>query len=1078
MRNGLLPPACALAFLVAGAARADTLEEQLLREAPAVLARAARDKGDAARGAVLFHQPHLACTKCHSTGDDDNGLGPDLARRADKVADEFLVESVLLPSRVIRKGYETVSVTTRKGRTVVGLLHKETPAELVLRDGSDGRLVPLKKADVDERTPLAASIMPAGLVNQLASRQEFLDLARYLMEIADKGPARARALRPAAPFAALPPPEYEKRVDHAGLISSLDRASFKRGEAIYNRLCVNCHGTREQPGSLPTSPRFASGTFKNGADPYALYQTLTKGYGMMVPQTWMVPQQKYDVIHYLREAYLKGDNPTQYVRVDRAYLDKLPRGDTRGPAPSNIEPWASMDYGPSLTLTVEVGSDGGNFAHKGIAVRLDPGPGGVSRGKAWVVFDHDTLRVAAGWGGAGFIDWNGINFNGRHEVHPRVVGQVAFANPTGPGWADPADGRFDDPRLRGRDGRAYGPLPRSWGRYKGLYHHGQQVVVSYDVGATPVLETFGVDNGLSTPLFSRTFNLGPRERDLVLQAARVAGKGVTLRSPDGGEPSGRAVVFGGERLLFAGLSPDAQGTKWSATAQGDLRLTIPAGREPLRFTLALSSLEKVGDARALLASAPLARPAPDLTPLTRGGPSRWPAKLTTTGQLGGDGGPFAVDTIPLPANNPWLCQLRPGGFDFLPDGRSAAVCTWDGDVWKVSGIDRPEKGLTWQRVASGLFQPLGVKVLGGRVFVTCRDQIVVLHDLDGDGETDFYECFNNDHQVTEHFHEFAMGLQADARGNLYYAKGARHAKTALVPHHGTLLRVSADGTRTDVLATGFRAPNGVCLNPDGTFFLTDQEGHWTPKNRINRVVEGGYYGNVWGYHGVTDTADAAMKPPVCWITNAFDRSPSELLWVEGEAWGPLRGSLLNLSYGYGKVYVVPHETVGGVTQGGLCALPIPQFPTGVMRGRFGPRDGQLYLCGLFAWAGNQTEPGGFYRLRATGKPVCLPVGLRARRGGMEVTFSGELDRRAAADPAAYAVKTWSLRRSAKYGSDHYDERPSKVTGVKVSADGKGVLLEIAGLKPTMCMEIAYTLKGRGGEPVVGAIHNTIHRLGE
>ena len=27
-------------------------------------------------------------------------------------------------------------------------------------------------------------------------------------------------------------------------------------------------------------------------------------------------------------------------------------------------------------------------------------------------------------------------------------------------------------------------------------------------------------------------------------------------------------------------------------------------------------------------------------------------------------------------------------------------------------------------------------------------------------------------------------------------------------------------TRTDILATGFRAPNGVCVNPDGTFFLT------------------------------------------------------------------------------------------------------------------------------------------------------------------------------------------------------------------------------------------------------------------
>ena len=47
------------------------------------------------------------------------------------------------------------------------------------------------------------------------------------------------------------------------------------------------------------------------------------------------------------------------------------------------------------------------------------------------------------------------------------------------------------------------------------------------------------------------------------------------------------------------------------------------------------------------------------------------------------------------------------------------------------------------------------------IHVACRDQIARLHDLNGDLEIDWIECFNNDHQVTEHFHEFAMGLQTD-----------------------------------------------------------------------------------------------------------------------------------------------------------------------------------------------------------------------------------------------------------------------------------------------------------------------------
>jgi len=293
-----------------------------------------------------------------------------------------------------------------------------------------------------------------------------------------------------------------------------------------------------------------------------------------------------------------------------------------------------------------------------------------------------------------------------------------------------------------------------------------------------------------------------------------------------------------------------------------------------------------------------------------------------------------------------------------------------------------------------------------------------------------------------------------------------------------LLRVSKDGKKTDILATGFRAPNGVCVNPDGTFFLTDQEGFWLPKNRINLVEIGSYHGNFWGYHDVTDSSDAAMAKPLCWITNAFDRSPSEMLWVTSDRWGPLKGSLLNFSYGYGKIYVVPYEKLGGQVQGGMCALPIPQFPTGVMRGRFHPTDGQLYCCGMFAWAGNQTQPGGFYRVRYTGKAVQLPIGLNATKTGMTITFSGALDPKTASDPKCYAVQTWSLKRSAGYGSKHYDEKSLQVTGVKVSADGKTVTLEIADMKPTWCMEIKYNVKATDGSPVQGFLHNTIHRLGE
>jgi hypothetical protein len=160
----------------------------------------------------------------------------------------------------------------------------------------------------------------------------------------------------------------------------------------------------------------------------------------------------------------------------------------------------------------------------------------------------------------------------------------------------------------------------------------------------------------------------------------------------------------------------------------------------------------------------------------------------------------------------------------------------------------------------------------------------------------------------------------------------------------------------------------------------------------------------------------------------------------------------------------------------MCELPLPAFPTGIMRGRFHPQDGALYTCGMFAWAGNATQPGGFYRIRATGKPVFLPIGLKARKNGIEITFSGELDPSCVGDTARFMIRTWALKRSPEYGSQHYDEKTLNVASVKLADDRRAVTLEIPQIQPTWCMSIEYNLTGSNGEPVHGLIHNTIHTL--
>ena len=838
-------------------------------------------------------------------------------------------------------------------------------------------------------------------------------------------------------------------VDHAGIIRSWDDQTLLRGQRVYDAICITCHGNLTKEGSLPTSRKFWEAEFKNGKDPFGLFKTLGRGFEQMPAFPFLTVQQRYDVIHYIREALVKPNNRDQYFEVSDAYLASLPKGTSlTGTFTKEMKDYAKgpkylrMNFGPMLDWTYQVAPD--NIAYKAIAVRLDEGPGGVSKGRAWQVYDHDTMRVAAAWSGEGFIDWKGIALDQSHGTHASIVGDVAFVNPVGPGWAHPVTGSWEDPRFLGRDGKPYGPLPRDWVQFRGQYLSGDKVVIHYTVGETTVLELPGMELSDANVVYTRSIKIGRSTRDLRLRLA-----------PD----NIGAVIAGASEARI-----DTEG--------GFRILTIPSAATPLRVKVLVGNV----DEGKLGFQAMVSAPPEDLSTLLKGGPVRFPEVVVTEGVNGGDEKPFEVDEISYPDENPWHSWMRIGGFDFMPGGKRAAVATWLGDVWLVDGIDGKLGNHNWKRICTGLFQPLGVKVVDGAIYVTCRDQIARLHDYNGDEEVDYIECFNSDHQVTEHFHEFAMGLQRDDQGNFYYAKSARHAKPALVPHHGTLLKVSPDGKQTEILAVGFRAANGVCLNPDGSFIVTDQEGHWNPKNRINYVRKGGFYGNMMGYHSVVDESDEAMEQPLCWITNAFDRSPGELLWVpENAAWGALNGQLMNMSYGTGQVFLVPHEIVNGQAQGGMVSLGL-EFPTGTMRGRFHETNGQLYSTGMFAWAGNRHRDGGFYRIRYTGKPAYQITQLRAMTDGVELSFSDPLDSRSAADPSNYAVRTWDLKRTKNYGSRHYNEKTLSVESVQLSVDRKSLFLKMPEIAPTWSMEIEFEVEGENGEAVERTIHNTIHHL--
>ncbi|MCA1964587.1 MAG: c-type cytochrome, partial [Prosthecobacter sp.] len=425
-----------------------------------------------------------------------------------------------------------------------------------------------------------------------------------------------------------------ERSDHAEIVSGWNEATLKEGETIYKTLCVVCHGTVEQPGSLPTALRFAEGQFKNGSDPYSMYLTLTKGFGQMVPQPQYTTAQKYAVIQYIRETFLRPHNASQLKEVTLASLPRgLARAEEEKPDTS-LPPYQRMELGNTLFWTLEVAP--GNIAQKGIAIRLDDGPGGVTKGRAWMVYDHDTMRVATASTGA-FVDWKGIAFDGSHGTHTSLMGDKPLINPAAPGWALGEDG-FADQRTAAKDGKKYGPHPGL--RFLGLYKHQNQSVIAADIHGTRVLESPAwIDYG-ATPIFIRTLNVAESKQPLWLRVA----------------PESLNVVLLGDGRL--------------SQKDGFWLAKLDSGAKARLFISQVDAGSLATMAKTY--TAPL-----DLAPLTKGGPAQWTQTVTTTSIAGKEEAAFITDDFPLPVENPFQSWMRPGSFDFTPDGKAAIVAMWN-----------------------------------------------------------------------------------------------------------------------------------------------------------------------------------------------------------------------------------------------------------------------------------------------------------------------------------------------------------------------------------------------------------------
>ncbi|MCP4255126.1 MAG: c-type cytochrome [Candidatus Scalindua sp.] len=132
---------------------------------------------------VFFDESRgVTCSKCHVLNGKGSKVGPDLTGIGAVQTPQYLIESVLKPSEIIVKGFETMYLMTNDGMAYNGLLVSQDEEEVVLMVDEDGvmeeyvfypdEIAQMQKQDV--------SIMPGNFQDMLTTK-EFYGVILFLL---------------------------------------------------------------------------------------------------------------------------------------------------------------------------------------------------------------------------------------------------------------------------------------------------------------------------------------------------------------------------------------------------------------------------------------------------------------------------------------------------------------------------------------------------------------------------------------------------------------------------------------------------------------------------------------------------------------------------------------------------------------------------------------------------------------------------------------------------------------------------------------------------------------------------------
>jgi hypothetical protein len=592
----------------------------------------------------------------------------------------------------------------------------------------------------------------------------------------------------------------------------------------------------------------------------------------------------------------------------------------------------------------------------------------------------------------------------------------------------------------------------------GYYVNSNNVIYRRNIAGIECLDMPMVEYNGEIPIYSRTFQWqadAPTMRFLMPEpAAGLIEKEAEIST---------AYKDGIFRIRLTGtvnsLIYEIQGAGEISVAQKNAttQASLPACKkgQTLRISCWLTKSENANQLTA--------KPIAALATLTRGGPTFFPKTTTVKGQLNADpaahGSGYAMDDIPVPIHNAYGTPMTTSGLTFDDKGDSY-ISTLVGDIWKVSGLSGNLEQVVWKRFASGIPNPLGLKMVGDVLYVTAVGGIMKLHDFNHDGEADYYERFTKQNLQLGGQGQENQNLETDANSNFYLCGAAG------------IFRISADGAKVEKISDRARNSLGLGVRPDGLALSDSSEGN--PGNGTCTIYESN--------HPENEKSVSKFKR-ILYLPRGIDNSPGSRIFLNNPAFGPLGQSIVGTSFGSGSIYAILRDPNQGTPQAAMIKLPM-ETSSGAARIALHPLTKEIFVVGFDGWGDLAVDEGCLHRIRYTGEKCLLPIAWRAYRNGISVSFNEPLDAAQIKSPQFFAQQWNYIDATHTYGSPEYSVRHPEMIGhdhltilsTHLSEDKKELFLEIKDLLPAMCTQLSGHLKAINGAELKLNLFATLNQL--